>query len=267
MKSESTSCSRGDRGRAKTIKTTSGVTSGKNHCWGDWWAGGYMVKSFLSIKWRLEREEASLSFGFWGDTWRKAGGEKFREKRGKLFWSVFTYSKLIILKGSSSCLPWVSFPLAALMEEVGAVLWESWPDSQHKDKCFSHKTNLYVENGMDNPDPSTFASVDCVTSHPCLQQPACFYISWSCVSEAWVGLRWFTVLSHVVLALVLSRRFCWISVIFIHGLGAVEGMANWTMVPKGTLFLELVSVHLHGKRDYRHAQVQDSGKRRSSCLP
>lgn len=29
------------------------------------------------------------------------------------------------------------------------------------------------------------------------------------------------------------------------------------MVPKGTLFLEPVSVHWHGKRDCRYAQVQD----------
>lgn len=65
MISESTSCSHGDRGRAKTIKTTSGVMGGKNHGWGDWWADGYVIKLFLSITGRLERgEQANLSFRF-----------------------------------------------------------------------------------------------------------------------------------------------------------------------------------------------------------
>lgn len=85
--------------------------------WG-WLVGRwvYMVKSFLSIKWRLERGEgtscqthdphatlkANLSFRFWGDTWRKAEGGKCGEKREKLFQSVFTYSEPILFNGSVS---------------------------------------------------------------------------------------------------------------------------------------------------------------------
>lgn len=84
----------------------------------------------------------------------EAEGAKSGEEMGKLFRSVFTYSEPIPFKGSNSFFFLGCFPQTALMEEAGTVLWESWPDSQHEDRHFSRKTNLYIGNGMDNPNPS-----------------------------------------------------------------------------------------------------------------